>query len=204
MRSVLFAVSFLLASTSARAGVIYNWVPNDSASMSTGQIVFTDEAWATGRSSFSHFSDYFSPSLSINGNVLSFSFRYHTRTLAVNFGPGATDGHLNFDVWLSAEGLSGSIYGNDGGAHVGMSGDTDLWFVSQFAADWDSTGECSSTYNDCQTTGHWRLVSVPPPAGVPEPLSTALLAVGLGAVMLRGRSRSQSRKSGLAGLAVPA
>jgi hypothetical protein len=201
MRSILLAVSILFASTRANADVIYNWVPNDPAVASTGQIVFADEALTTGVSSFSHNAPLGLPAPpSINGNVFSFMFRFHLGTLTINFSaPGATTGWLEFDVLLSAEGLTGSIYANDGEANVRMFGGTTLWTISEFANDSDrangASNACYFTPNNCQTTGRWQLAHAPPPASVPEPFSGVLLGIGLAAIALRRRLLASANRA---------
>lgn len=178
VRTAAIALTLIIPSGLAHAGVLYNFVPG---SMTTplgapyttfsvvGSLELTDAAVAGGSFGLADVTDF---SFRVNSGF-DFSF-------TANPGdpiPPYANGVVSPSGLLS--GSMGQLTQNDS---LALSGDAAGVWTGEFVTDGSAQG-CNITKFPCQFTGTWEAVAVP------EPASIALLGAGCFAALAFGRRR---------------
>jgi hypothetical protein len=195
LASLIAALSFHAAS---HADVIYEWQGNEDATPYniTMQMVFTDEAVASGSASVTGYG-----ALPPNSPLLLFYYQMPNAASPISFAPSPfpvwSDSMLSMNVTFLNDGtLSGSLYANDTASHIRLASSGNLFTVVSANSDAGMTGAGCAPWTDCAgATGIFRRVGMVAPeavAEVPEPGSLALFGLGL---LAAARAGSRSRKA---------
>jgi hypothetical protein len=212
MRLILIVAVLLLMQSHAHAAAIYRWVSDPTGNPTIqGHLEIPDEAFFAG--SFYQHNRQFGPTDVVSRTRFSFTGTYSGTVTQCAFctPPGPTRTFtdqpehmfisldevlfaviMTFDLRITGdrlEGLMDILTFND---ELTLSGSGDAWRITRVGSDHGSIGDLCNpriggAANCAHLTGRWELVSAP--RRVPEPMSAAIVLIGLAGIVTARRRR---------------